>query len=144
MLRNIHLKRFCSQFKNPKTNSAQSKMKSWKECYETYIWRDFAANSRTLKQILHNLKWKAERNVKKHTFEEILQRFVFEIGGFWVKIKFGLREVWVRQRRECKSVLKISHISLIKLKTRFFRGLDSREITREKHHWSSESFTGSF
>ena len=91
MLRKIRLRRFCSQFKNPKTNYAQSKMKSWKECYETYIWRDFAANSRTLKQILHNLKWKAERNVKKHTFEEILQRFVFEIGGFWVKIKFGLR-----------------------------------------------------
>ena len=27
---------------------------------------------RTLKQILHNLKWKAKKNVEKHTFEEIL------------------------------------------------------------------------
>ena len=40
----------------------------------------------------------------------------------------------MRQGREHKSVLKISHISLIKLKTRVFRGLDSHEITCEKHH----------
>ena len=51
-----------------------------------------------------------------------------------MKIKFGLREVQVRQRRELKSVLKNCHISPIKLKTHVFRGLDSREITREKNH----------
>ena len=48
-----------------------------------------------------------------------------------MKIKFGLRVVRVRQRRELKSVLKNSHISPIKLKTRVFRGLDICEITRE-------------
>ena len=51
-----------------------------------------------------------------------------------MKIKFGLREVQVRQRRELNSVLKISHISPIKLKTRVFCGLDSRETICEKHH----------
>ena len=51
-----------------------------------------------------------------------------------MKIKFVLKEVQVRHRREHKSVLKINHISPIKLKTSIFRGLDSREITREKHH----------
>ena len=51
-----------------------------------------------------------------------------------MKNKFGLREVQVRQRKELKIVLKISHISPIKPKTRVSRGLDSREITHEKHH----------
>ena len=51
-----------------------------------------------------------------------------------MKIKFGLREVRVRLRREHKSVLKNNHISPIKLKTHVFRELDSCEITREKHN----------
>ena len=29
----------------------------------------------------------------------------------------------------------------MKLKTRIFRGLGSREISHEKHHWSTEAFS---
>ena len=48
--------------------------------------------------------------------------------------KFGLREVGERQCEGNRECLKNCHISLIKLKKCIFRGLDSREISCEKHH----------
>ena len=45
----------------------------------------------------------------------------------------------VRENRMC---LKICHISPIKLKTRVFHGLPSREVTCEKYLWNTKLFTG--
>ena len=52
-----------------------------------------------------------------------------------MKNGFGLKGVWECLSKGNKSVLKTCHIYIIKLKTRVFRGLKSREISRETH-WS--------
>ena len=50
-----------------------------------------------------------------------------------MKNDFGLRGVRERQGEGNREFLKNCHICYIKLKTRIFRELGSREISREKH-----------
>ena len=71
-----------------------------------------------------------------------LKRLSFEVWlGFWLKQGFGLREAWGGKVRENRMCLKICHINPIKLKTCVFRGLQSREVTREKCLWSTKLLT---
>ena len=82
--------------------------------------------------------------LRKHTFKLILQKSGLKMMGFdWKSILGQERFKWGNER-EIENVLKIYHISPIKLKTHVFRGLDSRKITREKHHWSTKLFVGSY
>ena len=68
----------------------------------------------------------------KHTLEKTLSRFHLSFFGFLREIRFrverGLREA----KGEC---LKNCHDQPLKTEnTHFFRGLASREVTREKCH----------
>ena len=87
-----------------------------------------------------------ENNVqkKKHTLKWFCKDLCLKNDGVWVKINFGLRRVQEREDEGNRECLKNCHINLIKLKTRIFRGLGSREISCEKYHWSIEAFTRSF
>ena len=82
---------------------------------------------------LHNLE-KSEKIVKKHTFEEILQRFELEIDGFWVEINLGLRKVRVRQREGTEECFKnLSHQPYKTENTHFSRVRYSRNNSQKTH-----------
>ena len=82
---------------------------------------------------LHNLKKRVKRLLRNIPLKRFYRDLNLKLMGFeW-------KSIWVRERfewgkgRELKSVLKLYHISPIKMKTCIFRGLDTREITRGKH-----------
>ena len=72
---------------------------------------------------------------RKTYLEVILQRFLLENEEVWVKNGFRLKGVQESLNEGNENDLKTCHIYLIKLKTRIFCGLESREISRETY-WS--------
>ena len=94
-------------------------------------------NPQFLKSKLKSAKFKTKVKTmfRKTYLEVILQRFLLENDGVWVKRDFGLRGVRERQCEGKTKCLKNCHICYIKLKTRVFCGLGSRNISRETH-WS--------
>ena len=76
-----------------------------------------------------------EKMYRKTYLEVIFQRFFLENEKVWVKNGFGLKGVWESLSEGNENDLKTFHIYLIRLKTRIFRGLESRKISCETY-WS--------
>ena len=129
-----------------KTNGTQPNQNFEKICPKTKFLTPFTKNPqfKNPKLISTYSKKKMKRMLRKHTFKLILQKSSLKMMGFDWKLVLGWERFEWGNEREIESVLKICHISPIKLKTRIFRGLDSCEITREKHHWSTKLFTRSY